>query len=68
MTAIARLIRLGGEYERAVQARDMERAVTLDHQIDALGKTLIEDVAWWNLVIRGRNIIRRARGFDEVYY
>lgn len=63
----ARLVRLGGEYERASEARDYDRMVEIDQDIARLGDSLSEDYAWEILVIRGRNIVRRPRGLDELH-
>lgn len=63
----ARLVRLGGEYERADEVRDYTRKVEIDQQIQRLGAETSEDYAWWLSVIRGRNVVRRARGLEEVH-
>jgi hypothetical protein len=64
----ARLMRLGGNYERAQIARDFGRCVTIASDIAATGAELdrLTDCAyeWPFTVLRGRNVIRRARGLE----
>lgn len=67
MSELARLIRLGGDYERADQERDYPRKVTISAAIMDTADRLTEDAAWWQLVIRGRNIIRRQRHMEELH-
>jgi hypothetical protein len=67
-TIQALLVRLGGEYERADQARDYAAKVRIEEQIERTGALLSEDYAWWLMVIRGRNVIRAARGQDPIHF
>ena len=67
-SAEAQFTRLGGELERARQERDFSRATELERKIEELGKRQSEDSAWWLFVIRGRNVVRRARKQEEVHY
>ena len=65
MSEYAQLIRLGGAYERADQARDYARKVLLEAQINELAEQ-INGVPQM-LVLRGRNIIRKARSMELLH-
>jgi hypothetical protein len=61
-----RLIRLAGEHERAQLARDFATLIEIDRAISRLVELLPEEYAPDILIRNGRNIIRRARGLDEI--
>jgi hypothetical protein len=62
-----KLIRLGGQYERATLAKDYARAITIEREIDGVSKDA-EDVGIWPapLIVRGRNVVRNARGLEPI--
>lgn len=64
----ARLLRLGGDSERARLDRDYDHAISADDEIARIGAQMPEIYAWWLTVIRGRNAIRRARGLEPIHY
>lgn len=64
----ARLMRLGGAFERARLDHDHTRAIAAGDEIARTGAQMPEIYAWWLTVIRGRNAIRRARGLEPVHY
>ncbi len=61
----ARLVRLGGRYERAIQARDFDTAIAAEREICELAP-LDENIVPQFAVVRGRNFVRRLRGQEEV--
>lgn len=68
MKRVCRVFRLGGEYERACLARDFAKAMDVEQEFTRIGIELGENYAWWLLVLRGRNVIRRCRGLEELNY
>jgi len=64
---LRKLVRLGGRYERATLARDYVHGIALEQEINDVSKDA-EDAGIWPapLVVRGRNIVRRARGLELI--
>ena len=56
------LMRIGGEYERAVLARDFERGMDIERRIQHLAET--EENYVPSFIVRGRNHIRKLRGLE----
>jgi hypothetical protein len=56
----ARLIRLGGEWERANWAGDVRRRAQIEDEVEVIAERAFHRVLPY--VDRGRNVIRRARG------
>ena len=61
------LVRLGGRYERALQARDYKTAADIECQLGAIydDPTVEFNPGQW--FIHGRNLIRTWRKMDEVH-
>lgn len=60
-----RLTRLGGQYERAIQARDFDAAIRIEREIEIVAAQ-DENVATTIAVVRGRNFIRKLRGQESL--
>lgn len=61
-----RLVRLGAMYERAEQRRDFGALIEIERQINAIADAN-ENVYVDSAVLRGRNVIRRAHGLEEIH-
>ena len=59
------MVRLGGEYERAHISGNLTECIRIEKLI---GEYQNSSENWLKpLVVRGRNIVRRNRGLEEVY-
>ena len=61
----AHLIRLGGAYERAYESCQFDAMIALEQEI---GKLQAEQPEAWLTpwLVRGRNVIRRCRGLEDI--
>lgn len=63
---IARLVRLGGRYERASLARDYKMMAQVTRKLDRLAAENPE--VWIQVfVVRGQNVIRRSHRLEALH-